>query len=211
MAAFISMLCPTCPTDCSQQATPEIDNISCGQGIKIETEEISGIAFTTEFDASGNPVGAPADPTSAVDLAAALSATGSGKFRYLPVVGSLKIDEGTEVVISQDVKVPGIAKYTLEAQIVLPGNAPKIREGLRKMCGGKIAFFYHTQKSTGVAGIYGSDADVTNPTNTDGQPIIGTYKVRFPHNTGDGSLKATMTIEFNSNCAPARLGLWSIA
>lgn len=208
----MTILCPTCPADCSQQATPDLVDISCGQGLLAELEEISGLVFTTEFDESGDPVGAPTDPTDAVALAASISNAGAGKWRYLPVSASLKIEEGTEIELSKDLKIPGTQEYTLEAAISLPGNVPGLREGLRKMCGGQIALFYHTPKSTGVAGIYGSDASVGTPTNVDGMPIKATsYYIRFPHATGDGVLKANMTIKWKANCAPARLGLWPLA
>lgn len=207
----MTILCPTCPADCTQQATPDLVDISCGQGLLAELEEISGLVFTTEFDNAGLPVGEPTDPTDAVALALAIDNAGPGKWRYLPVSASLKIDEGTEIELSKDLKIPGTQEYTLEAAISLPGNVPGLREGLRKMCGGKIAFFYHTPKSTGVAGIYGSDADVSSPTNVDGESIRATsYYIRFPHATGDGTLKANMTIKWKANCAPARLGLWPL-
>ena len=208
----MTILCPTCPADCTQQATPDLVDISCGQGLQAELEEISGLVFTTEFDNTGEPVGAPSDPTDASDLAGAIANSGAGKWRYLPISASLKIDEGTEIELSKDIKIPGTQDYTIEGAITLPGNVPALREGLRKMCGGKMAFFYHTPKSTGVAGIYGSDASVGTPTNVDGEAIKATsYYIRFPHATGDGTLKANITIKWKANCAPARLGLWPLS
>lgn len=207
----LSVICPTCPNDCTANTNPELVDLTCAASIVPENEEISGLIFTTEFDSSGDPVGMPSDPTSAVSLSGAISNTGTGKFRYVIGIGSLSEETGAEVVLNADFKKSGIKTYTLNISVPLPGNNPMLREGLRKLCGGKVAFYYHTAKKSGVAGIYGQDIDVSSPTNTDGKPLVATYSdIQLGHATGDGILRANIVLKWDSRCAPARLGLYPL-
>lgn len=130
----MSIINPTCPTDCTGLA-PEVEFTDCAP--ELSQGEIQWI-YVADLDQT--PFTDVEDPA---EWAAKLADTGANKIRTLHVMGSLAVPDATETEITHGDKVWSTQTFTLEYDIV--DISDKNYEFMRTMeCNYKTRIWYAT-------------------------------------------------------------------